>query len=45
LVIDGEPEFYESTAIAVRQWEYKPYLENGQPVEVYTDIEVNYTLR
>jgi protein TonB len=28
----------------VRQWTYKPYLLNGEPVEVETSITVNYTL-
>jgi TonB family protein len=29
---------------AVQQWKYKPYLLNGQPTEVETTINVNYTL-
>jgi periplasmic protein TonB len=29
---------------AVRQWRYSPTLLNGQPVEVVTDVVVNYTL-
>jgi protein TonB len=29
---------------AVRQWVYGPTLLNGQPVEVVTVIDVNYTL-
>jgi hypothetical protein len=29
---------------AVRQWTYKPYLLNGDPVEVDTTITVIYTL-
>lgn len=29
---------------AVRQWVYTPTLLNGQPVEIVTEIEVNYTL-
>jgi protein TonB len=28
----------------VQQWKYKPTLLNGQPVEVITDIIVNFTL-
>ena len=27
---------------AVRQWTYRPYLLNGQPVEVNTEIKVNF---
>jgi hypothetical protein len=26
------------------QWKYRPTLLNGQPVEVITDVIVNYTL-
>jgi TonB family protein len=29
---------------AVRQWRYSPTLLNGQPVEVVTEVVVNYTL-
>jgi protein TonB len=29
---------------AVRQWVYQPTLLNGNPVEVETQIDVNYTL-
>ena len=29
---------------AVRQWKYKPYILNGEPVEVDTQITVNFTL-
>jgi len=28
----------------VRRWEYKPTRLNGEPVEVITMIDVNYTL-
>ena len=29
---------------AVKQWRYKPYFLNGEPVEVETVITVNFTL-
>lgn len=29
---------------AVKQWVYQPTLLNGEPVEVMTDVEVNFTL-
>jgi protein TonB len=29
---------------AVRRWTYKPYLLNGDPVEVDTTITVNFNL-
>jgi protein TonB len=28
----------------VRQWRYRPYLLNGEPVEVETQITVNFNL-
>jgi protein TonB len=30
---------------AVRQWRYQPYRLNGEPVEVETQITVNFVLR
>jgi periplasmic protein TonB len=29
---------------AVKQWRYKPTLLNGEPIEVVTDVEVEFTL-
>jgi periplasmic protein TonB len=29
---------------AVRQWRYKPYLLNGEPVEVETTVNVIFSL-
>jgi protein TonB len=29
---------------AVRQWQYKPYILNGEAIEVETQITVNFTL-
>jgi TonB family protein len=34
----------QSALDAVRQWRYKPTLLNGNPVEIVTDVVVNYTL-
>jgi TonB family protein len=34
----------ESALEAVREWRYSPTLLNGNPVEVLTDITINYTL-
>ena len=39
------PEILQGAAIqAVQQWRYRPYLLNGQPVEVQTTINVVFTL-
>ena len=40
----GHPLLVESATKAVQQWEYQPTLLNGNPVEVLTSIDVNYTL-
>jgi len=43
-VISGHPMLIQSALDAVKQWKYKPYFLNGEPVEVDTTIEVNFTL-
>jgi len=43
-LIEGPPELVQSAVDAVSQWVYKPTLLNGQPVEVITTVDVNYTL-
>jgi protein TonB len=37
--------FDESAVEAVRQWRYKPGLQNGKPVDVYFTVVVEFTLR
>ena len=44
-VVSGHPLLAPAAINAVRQWRYKPYLLNGQPVEVETTITVNFELR
>ena len=41
-VASGSPLFSKAAADAVRQWKYKPYLLNGEPVEIQTDITVRF---
>jgi len=43
-VISGHPLLAASALDAVRQWVYKTTLLNGEPVEILTQIDVNYTL-
>ncbi len=43
-VISGPDQLQKSALDAVRQWTYKPFLLNGDPVEVKTTITVTYTL-
>ena len=41
----GHPLLVPAASEAVKQWLYKPTLLNGNPVEVITQIDVNFTLR
>jgi protein TonB len=41
-VLHGEPVLASAALDAVRQWRYKPYYLDGEPVEVQTQITVNY---
>jgi TonB family protein len=43
-VVSGPKELQQSSLDAVRQWIYKPYLLNGDPVAVETTITVTYSL-
>ncbi|MBZ5681242.1 MAG: energy transducer TonB [Acidobacteriia bacterium] len=43
-LISGHPMLAPSAIEAVKQWKYKPYLLNGEPVEVETTVQVNFTL-
>ena len=43
-VVSGHALLIQAVVDAVRQWEYQPTLLNGQPVEVSTTVEVNFTL-
>lgn len=43
-LLGGPPELVASAMDAVKQWVYRPTLLNGDPVEVITQIDVNYTL-
>ena len=44
-VASGPEMLRQSALVAVRQWKYKPYLLNGNPVEVDTTISVVYSLK
>jgi len=43
-VVNGHPMLVRSAIEAVRQWRYRPYMLNGEPVEVETDVTVNFLL-
>jgi protein TonB len=43
-VLSGHPLLVKAALDAVKQWRYQPTLLNGEPVEVVTEIDVNFTL-
>lgn len=43
-VVGGHPILARAAVEAVKQWKYKPYLLNGSPVEIETQISVNFKL-
>ena len=42
--ISGHPILVQAAMEAVKQWRYKPYLLNGEPVEVETTIKVSFKM-
>ncbi|MBS1851284.1 MAG: energy transducer TonB [Acidobacteria bacterium] len=43
-LISGHPMLAPAAIEAVKQWKYRPYFLNGEPVEVETQITVNFSL-
>jgi len=43
-VLSGHPMLAPAAMEAVRQWRYRPYVLNNEPVEVETQITVNFSL-
>jgi periplasmic protein TonB len=43
-VLSGHPMLAPAAIEAVRQWRYRPYILNNEPVEVETQITVNFSL-
>lgn len=44
-VVSGHPWLAQSALDAVRQWKYRPFLLNGEPVEIETSVKVRFHLR
>src|ERR1017187_10211845 len=44
VLVSGHPLLVPAALEAVRKWRYRPYLLNGEPVEVETTITVNFVL-
>jgi protein TonB len=43
-VLSGHPLLVKAAREAVEQWRYRPYILNGEPVEVETQVTVNFLL-
>jgi protein TonB len=43
-MISGHPLLVPAAIDAVKQWRYKPYVLDGKPVTVNTQVIVNFTL-
>jgi TonB family protein len=43
-VLSGDSQLSKAATDAVKQWKYKPYLLNGEPVEIETQITINFKL-
>jgi TonB family protein len=43
-VLKGDPNLTRAAVDAVKQWKYKPYLLDGVPVEIQTQVTVNFKL-
>jgi protein TonB len=43
-ILSGDPGLARAAADAVKQWKYRPYTLNGSPVEIQTQITVNFKL-
>ena len=43
-LISAHPALVQAAIDAVTQWKYKPYLLNGAPTEVETQVVVNFAL-
>ncbi len=42
--LSGDPLLGRAATDAVRQWKYKPYFLNGEPIEIQTQITVIFKL-
>ncbi len=43
-ILTGHPMLVAAAVEAVKQWRYRPYILNNEPVEVETQITVNFSL-
>jgi protein TonB len=43
-LVSGDPLLTQAALDAVKKWKYRPYLKDGQAVDVETQITVNFQL-
>ncbi len=43
-VVSGDAQLTKAAVDAVKQWKYKPYLLNGEPVEIQTQVTIKFKL-
>lgn len=43
-VLKGDSQLTRAAVDAVKQWKYKPYLLNGEPVEITTQVTISFKL-
>jgi protein TonB len=43
-ILSGDSQLTKAATDAVKQWKYKPYLLNGEPVEIQTQVTINFKL-
>jgi periplasmic protein TonB len=43
-VLSGDKQLSSAAVDAVKRWKYKPYLLNGEPVEIQTQVTVSFKL-
>lgn len=44
-LVSGHPMLAPAATTAVKQWRYKPYVADDQPVDVATTVQVNFKIR
>jgi protein TonB len=43
-IVSGHPLLAPAAVDAVEQWKYKPFLLNGEPVEVETTVKISFRM-
>ena len=43
-IVQGDPILVKASVDAVKKWKYRPYILNGEPVDVDTTIKIQFHL-